>query len=397
MKDEVQTRNDCSQLIQAIRSSEPVSGYTHTFYRYPARFSPLFAREAIKKFTQTGDVVLDPFMGGATTLVEARSMGRRAVGSDVSSLAVFLAKTKTMLSSEGDRKAIISWATSIVFDALNLRNSPVRDNEWIDDGYQRNVSNRFTWAIRKIIELALGQLSSLHTDGQRMLARCAILRTAQWALDCRKAVPSAADFRIQFLIFLNEMVLGSKEFSRACERWPDITEPLCLHQSAVTLDETYAHIGMESPRLVLTSPPYPGVHVVYHRWQIFGRRETPAAFWIAGTKDGAGASFYTFGDRHQDGLSNYFQTALDAFKAVAKIANKRTTVVQMVAFSEYGWQLARYLEVMNEAGFEEIPNDGLSNAPGRTWRAVPNRKWYATKQGKTPSSSEVVLFHRLAR
>jgi hypothetical protein len=396
MKDEVKSQNDCSELIRAIRSSEPVSGYTHTFYRYPARFSPLFAREAIKKFTQTGDVVLDPFMGGATTLVEARSMGRRAVGSDVSSLAVFLAKTKTMLLSEGDRKAIISWATSIVFDALNLRNSPVRDNEWIDDGYQRNASSRFTWAIRKIIELALGQLSSLRTDGQRMLARCAILRTAQWALDCRKAVPTAADFRVQFLIFLNEMVLGSKEFTRACERWPDITEPLCLHQSAVTLDETYAQIGMESPRLVLTSPPYPGVHVVYHRWQIFGRRETPAAFWIAGTKDGAGASFYTFGDRHQDGLSNYFQTALDAFKAVAKIANKRTTVVQMVAFSDYGWQLARYLEVMNEAGFEEIPNDGLSNAPGRTWRAVPNRKWYATKQGKTPSSSEVVLFHRLA-
>lgn len=397
MKFEKQFHEDYSDLIEAIGSTELVSGFTHTFYRYPARFSPLFAREAIKKFSHAGDVVLDPFMGGATTLVEARSMGRRAVGSDVSSLAVFLAKTKTMLLSETDRRAVIRWATSIVLNDLNLRNSAVRESEWIEDGYQRNASNRFTWAIRKTVELALAQLPSLRTDGQRMFARCAILRTAQWALDCRKEVPTAADFRVQFLVFLNEMVLGSAEFSRACERWPQITDPLCLHQSAVTLDETYAQIGLDSPRLVLTSPPYPGVHVVYHRWQIFGRRETPAAFWIAGTKDGAGASFYTFGDRHQDGLSNYFQTALDAFKAVAKIANKRTTVVQMVAFSDYGWQLARYLEIMNEAGFEEIPSDGSSNAPGRTWRAVPNRKWYATKQGKTSSSSEVVLFHRLAQ
>jgi len=397
MKAEPQPRESFSELVQAIRSTEPVSGFTHTYYRYPARFSPLFARETIKKFTQPGDVVLDPFMGGGTTLVEAQAMGRRAVGSDVSSLAVFLAKTKTMLLSEADRKAVIRWANSIVFEALNLRNPAPRDKEWINDGYQRNASNRFTWAIRKIVELALAQLTSLQTDRHRMFARCAILRTAQWALDCRKIVPSAAEFRSQFLIFLNEMVVGSEEFARACGNWPEITEPLCLHQSAITLDETYDQIGIETPRLVLTSPPYPGVHVVYHRWQIFGRRETPAAFWIAGTKDGAGASFYTFGDRHQEGLSNYFQTALDAFKTVAKIADKRTTIVQMVAFSEHEWQLKRYLALMNEAGFQEIPGDSSQDAPPRTWRSVPNRKWYASKQGRTASSSEVVLFHRLAR
>ena len=27
-------------------------------------------------------------------------------------------------------------------------------------------------------------------------------------------------------------------------------------------------------RLVLTSPPYPAVHVLYHRWQVKGRKET---------------------------------------------------------------------------------------------------------------------------
>jgi hypothetical protein len=136
--------------------------------------------------------------------------------------------------------------------------------------------------------------------------------------------------------------------------------------------------------------------VVYHRWQILGRRETPAPFWIAGTKDGAGASYYTFGDRHQIGLSNYFDTALEAFKSVAAISDKRTIVAQMIAFSERESQLGRYLQVMNEAGFEETHGGDSSNVPGRIWRIVPNRKWYATRQGKTASSSEVVLFHRLA-
>ena len=80
------------RFLEAVQCTEPVSGYTHNFYRYPARFSPHFARAAIQTFSQPGDVVLDPFMGGATTLVEARTLGRHAVGSDINSLAVFLGR-----------------------------------------------------------------------------------------------------------------------------------------------------------------------------------------------------------------------------------------------------------------------------------------------------------------
>lgn len=72
-------------LVEAVSNREKVMGAPHDFYRYPARFSPLFAREAIKTFTEHGDFVLDPFCGGGTTLVEALSLGRRAAGMDVSS------------------------------------------------------------------------------------------------------------------------------------------------------------------------------------------------------------------------------------------------------------------------------------------------------------------------
>ena len=58
-------------FVDAVRSRERICGLSHSFYRYPARFSPLFARAAIAAFTNPGDVVLDPFMGGGTTLVEA--------------------------------------------------------------------------------------------------------------------------------------------------------------------------------------------------------------------------------------------------------------------------------------------------------------------------------------
>ena len=63
-------------LSEAVHSKATVSGFTHNFYNYPARFSPLFAETVIDIFTEPGDLVLDPFMGGGTTLVAARLSGR---------------------------------------------------------------------------------------------------------------------------------------------------------------------------------------------------------------------------------------------------------------------------------------------------------------------------------
>jgi DNA modification methylase len=73
-------------LISAARDRSPVRGLTHGYYKYPARFSPIFANAAIKTFTKPGDLVLDPHVGGGTTLVEALASGREAIGVDISSL-----------------------------------------------------------------------------------------------------------------------------------------------------------------------------------------------------------------------------------------------------------------------------------------------------------------------
>src|SRR5438105_10693382 len=98
------------KLLEAINYTGVVSGYTHDFYRYPARFSPLFARAAIEAFTVPGETVLDPFMGSSTSLVEALALGRPSVGTDVSELAVFLAKVKTCLLGDTELERLEEWA-----------------------------------------------------------------------------------------------------------------------------------------------------------------------------------------------------------------------------------------------------------------------------------------------
>ena len=69
---------------------------THGFHPYPARMIPLIAKRIIEKYaTHIDDVILDPFCGSGTVLVEAVVHDKHAIGFDINPLAVLIAKTKT--------------------------------------------------------------------------------------------------------------------------------------------------------------------------------------------------------------------------------------------------------------------------------------------------------------
>lgn len=374
-----------SRFVAAVQDPTRVKGLTHTFYRYPARFSPVFARAAIEAFTEVGDVVFDPFMGGATTLVEASSLGRISVGLDVSELSCFLARVKTNGLAETEIAAVRRWMSEAL-KGLNVRNHVLRPKKWIDQGYQRNLNSPGTWPIRKLIEIALSQIELLRDLNSQEFARAVILRTAQWALDCKKSIPSTSQFRKKLQIFLEEMIAGSVEYRDSFDGGLK-DAVIILNGSAAELGQLGAATKHGPPKLILTSPPYPGVHVLYHRWQIKGRRETPAPFWIANARDGSGLSFYTFGDRKAPGLNSYFEQAKASFKAIVQLASEETIIVQLIAFSEAESQLPRYLNVMEEVGLEEVRELSIDTKDGRLWRTVPNRKWY-TQQSRLSCSIE---------
>jgi DNA methylase len=97
-------------VIAAARDGTPVRGLTHGFYKYPARFSPIFAGAVIQAFTEPGDLVLDPHVGGGTTIVEALAAGREAVGVDISTLAEFVSCVKCTVFSEAELDRLLWWA-----------------------------------------------------------------------------------------------------------------------------------------------------------------------------------------------------------------------------------------------------------------------------------------------
>ena len=55
---------------------------------FRGNWPPQLVRNLIQKYSDEGDLIVDPFMGGGTTLFEAWLLGRRSVGVDLSKLAV---------------------------------------------------------------------------------------------------------------------------------------------------------------------------------------------------------------------------------------------------------------------------------------------------------------------
>jgi len=374
------------QAIEAVaiaaRDPSPIAGLTHRFYRYPARFSPSFARAAIEAFTKPGDVVLDPYMGGGTTIVEAMVSGRRGVGSDLNELAVFIANVKVSRLTVRERRALVHWADAIV-PAITCREpAPTQIR------VPRNMHLPKARWLRKTIALARQSIEAeLPTERARNFARCVVLNVGQWALNGRRRIPSVPEFRLRLTQTAHDMLNAAAELAHALPA--NVIRPVLqnLDVEELPLDKNTAAVGPAD--LVVTSPPYPGVHVLYHRWQVDGRKETDAPYWISGTNDGQDSSFYNFADRRREAENGYYQKAERAFEAVRKVMRDGAILAQLLAFSEPQRQLPRYLRMLNRTGFVEARASGMR----RVWRHVPGRSWHANLKGDLPSSNEVVLLH----
>lgn len=382
------TKELTDKLLLAARDKQRISGYTHNFYRYPARFSPIFAAAAIECFSNPGDLVLDPYMGGGTTVVEALANGRRVVGNDLNSLAAFIAKVKVTPLDPREANSLRQWAMHVV-PGLNYRAPADELNEFLESDKTHNLSLVRGRFIKKLLAVALASLGQLPTRDSQDFARCALLSVAQSALDGRKTQTPLSEFRRRLSAAVIQMLTALDSLSDVMTHSRATRNYVLTNEDAAVIDRLpiFAE-GREQVKLVVTSPPYPGIHMLYHRWQVDGRRETPAPYWIAGCADGQGASFYNFGDRQQRDARSYFSNSLLTLHAIRKVMAPGGIVVQMVAFSDPRTQLRRYLNNLEQAGFREHASES-----NRIWRDVPNRRWHATLRGNTSSSRELVLIH----
>ena len=127
--------------------------FTHCYHTYPAMMIPQIARTLIEEYKPKGrlDLILDPYMGSGTTLVEASLAGINSIGTDLNPLARLMGKVKTTLyNNESILKQFREIQTELIFytkDKVKERN------------FDR-ISNYFFWYNEDTL-LKLSYLSQL--------------------------------------------------------------------------------------------------------------------------------------------------------------------------------------------------------------------------------------------
>ncbi|MBL0129468.1 MAG: hypothetical protein IPP83_18920 [Flavobacteriales bacterium] len=384
---------DALRISGILNSNHVVSGLSHNLYRYPARFSPRFVREIIASLSEPGDLVMDPFVGGGTSAVEALSAGRSFLGCDINPIAVFASRAKLEAFSESTLNKALQ-----IISAKGEQTTcgGVIPKHYLKDGYLNNVPRRFQRLIAPILTLT----EELENQEVELFIRSVLLKTSQWALDCREQTPTGRAIRKRFVEDAYAIFTGSQAFTelRKSNASRFGVDPKAeIHLSAaqeLPFKLLATNRRLSKAKLIVTSPPYAGTHIVYHQWQINSRRRTRVPFWLINSLDGMGTPYYTFGDYRTHTRSKYFEEALQAYSTMKSMLDPAGTLVQLVGFSNPRVHLPRYLEMLRVAGYEEVTDrDSLGRAQ-RVWRNVPNRRWYNNTVASPANGREVMLIHR---
>lgn len=92
---------------------EETQPHLHALHPYPARFIPQIPRQAILNWSKEGDLVLDPFCGCGTTLLESVLLKRPCIGIDNNAVACLVSKAKTAEYNKKDKEALIDFENKL--------------------------------------------------------------------------------------------------------------------------------------------------------------------------------------------------------------------------------------------------------------------------------------------
>ena len=129
------------------------SRYSHGIHKYPAKFFPELPRWLVQKYSKVGDVVLDPFMGSATTNIECLLNERNSVGIDVDPFARFLAKVKTTPLNPKELKENnqVLLEKIVKFQPSSIKDKQIPLFPYRDNWFQPEILKELTY-IKQVID-----------------------------------------------------------------------------------------------------------------------------------------------------------------------------------------------------------------------------------------------------
>jgi len=246
---------------------------THRLHPYPAKYIPQIPNALIQELSSVEETVADIFCGSGTTLVEALTLRRHAVGVDASPIACLISEAKTARLAEGgddELRRLIERANMVADDLVatghgSLFGEPVFKSDaprpdddalefWFDDFIVEELAEILSWCHDLVTEsgrtISLALLSAIIVSVSKQDSDTRYVRR-------QKNLKPGDAFR-KFAGSLGSALQGIIEFS-------ELAEPKfrCDVFNRSVLD--CPDIGIVDA--VVCSPPYPNAwsYHLYHR------------------------------------------------------------------------------------------------------------------------------------
>lgn len=236
---------------------------THGYHRYPAKFIPQLAARLIQNYSREGELVVDPFMGSGTTLVEAKLLRRPSIGADINPVAHLIAQAKTQ-AIEPERLtrtlSILSERIATLHQPSLFTALPNIPSKILYDGWNHRLLYWFPEAALRQLAYIHYAIDALESNEERIFAYCALSHTLKsvsyWhdrsVKPMRKLDKRIPDARTVFLRHLKRMARGNREFWNLLHQHSAQDVPA----APICTDARQLPMGDGAASLIVTSPPY---------------------------------------------------------------------------------------------------------------------------------------------
>ncbi len=349
-------------------SDEVADSFTHPFHTYPARMHPGIARTIIAELTGPGSMVLDPFCGSGTVIVEARLAGRSSIGSDLSPVAIELTRVKSERVRPKERDRFL-----LLLERIAQRSEDrVRGRVDARAPVSREIAARFDGHVLK--ELA-GLREEILAIEDRELRRSGLVLLSSIVVKVSRqesdTAEREADKRVRKGLPTELFVRKGRELVGRWASYDDALPPGAPRPSLHVCDarDLTRVMAANHPSvradLVLCSPPYGGVYdyVAHHalRYAFLGIDPAP----LARDEIGARRNLRTA----ESGMKRWDRELGEALRAIARCVDREGFVVLLIGDAQIGGEIVaaerQIVRLAGNVGLEAIGRATQSRGEGK--------------------------------
>ncbi|WP_169730114.1 DNA methyltransferase [Brachyspira alvinipulli] len=235
---------------------------THNYYTYPAKFIPQLVSRLINTYTKEKEVVVDPFMGSGTTIVESLVNKRYACGVDINEIAYLISKVKTtpldieLLKKEYLKleEKLTNYSIFAEEDILIKAKNIVPNNDRIDYWFKPKQKKELSLIFYSIFEIENIDIRDFY-----LLAFAQILKTASIWL--QKSIKPTRDMKKKEQDSYNLFLSQAKRMIKRHEMYNTMLDKSFIsdinkYRKIKCSDSRFIPLEDEKADFIVTSPPY---------------------------------------------------------------------------------------------------------------------------------------------